>query len=104
MKEVKNWRAILIEEGKIVTAIPLPGCIIEGEVEDEEKKFLTLDIDLSALTFITPNYQKYRLSGARQDYLTTLNQFIEIGKSKDITIPDINLETLGKEKNEGYER
>lgn len=104
MKEVKNWRAILIEEGKIVTAIPLPGCIIEGEFEDEEKKFLTLDVDLSALTFTTPNYQKYRLSGARQDYLTTLNQFIEIGKSKDITIPDINIETLGIEKSEGYER
>ena len=104
MKEIKNWRAILIKDGKEFIAIPLPGCIIEGDLDNEEIKIEALDIDLTALTVITKNNEKYRLSGARQDYLTTLNQFIEIGKSKDITVPDVNIETLGIEKSEGYER
>lgn len=101
MKEVKNWEAIIIEQGKDAIAIPLPGCIIKGEIDGEEVRIKAEDINLSTLTIVGSDNEKYRLSGAREEYLGKLNNFIEIGKNKDINIDTINIE---KEINEGNER
>ena len=37
MKEIKNWEAIIEDEkGKEEIAILLPGCIIKGELDEEQ--------------------------------------------------------------------
>ena len=102
MKEIKNWEALILKDGKKVTAIPLPGCIIKGELEGEEIEINATDINITSLT-VFAGEQKYRLSGARPSYLGILDNYIEIGKEKNIQVPDINIETLGIE-NKGFER
>lgn len=38
MKEIKNWEAKVLVEGEEKIALPLPGCIILGELDGEHDK------------------------------------------------------------------
>lgn len=94
MKEIKDWQAIVILNGKEQIALPLPNCIIKGYLEGEIVKIQAIDIDISKLIAIDPIGEKYILSGAKDTYLNTLNRFIEISKEKDIKIPEIQIEFI----------
>ena len=60
MKEIKNWEAVIKnEKGDEQIAILLPGCIIKGQIENEEVEVETKDIDISNLIVVDLEEQKY---------------------------------------------
>ena len=83
MKEIKNWEAVLKnEKGDEQIAILLPGCIIKGQIENEEVEVETKDIDISNLIVVDLEEQKYMLLGANKEYLNNLVKCIEIGRKE----------------------
>lgn len=83
MKEIKNWEAVIKnEKGDEQIAILLPGCIIKGQIENEEVEVETKDIDISNLIVVDLEEQKYMLLGANKEYLNNLVKCIEIGRKE----------------------
>lgn len=49
MKEIKQWEALVNIDGKYISAIPLPGCFISGEIDGKKVLLETELVDLSKL-------------------------------------------------------
>lgn len=49
MKEIKEWEAVVNINDKHISAIPLPGCFISGEIEGRKVFLETEFVDLSKL-------------------------------------------------------
>ena len=77
MKIVEKWEVKVYENGEESTGIPLPGCIIYGEIEGQEVRIEVLDINMSKLTCIDIYGEKYILSGAKSEYLEVLNTAVK---------------------------
>jgi hypothetical protein len=101
MKEIKNWEAKVLVEGEEKIALPLPGCIILGELDGEPVRKTAQDIDMTKLMMIAQeDGHRYRLEGTRQDYVTLLNTYIEFSKTKEVKKETVHLETMQKEQEE----
>ena len=85
MKEIINWEAVLKddEKGKEKIALPLPGCIIKGDIEGKMVAIEVMDIDTSNLVIIAPNGLQYLLSGASRNYLKNLEICIQFGEREN---------------------
>lgn len=86
MKELQNWRALVEkEEGVFENALPLPGCLVEGEVEGIKTTILNAYFDFTNSTVKASNEEKedfktYKLGQANREYMRILNEFIEYSK------------------------
>lgn len=83
MKTIENWEVVEIIDGIEKVAIPLPGCIIKGEIDGELFNIETSDIDMSRLTIVDTKGEKYFLGGARAQYKNLLNDVMEYAMGKD---------------------
>lgn len=83
MKEIKNWEAVIQnEEGDEQIAIPLPGCIIKGQIEESGIKVQTKDVDMSNSIVVGLDEQEYLLAGANKEYLKNIAACIEVGREE----------------------
>ena len=101
MQEIKNWEAKIMIGGVELVGLPLPGCIIEGELEGKKVQKVALDIDMTKLIILARDDKKrYLLTGARQSYTELLNQYIEISKTKEVKKETIDITKMEKEEME----
>ena len=84
MKEIKNWEALILKDGKYQNGLPFPGCYISGELDGENVLVHTVNIDFSKLIILDTNNNYYLLEGAKPSYLELLEDLIEFSKNKDI--------------------
>lgn len=77
---IDNWEAVIDNGGDEQIAIPLPGCIIKGEIEGVDIKILTKDVDISNSVIEGIDGQKFRLSEACREYLVKIAKCIEYAK------------------------
>ena len=81
MKEIENWEAVIKNEyGNEQIALPLPGCIIKGQIKENDIKVETKDVDMSNLIILDIDKQEYLLVGASREYLEKISSCIEYGK------------------------
>lgn len=85
MKEIKNWKALIKDEfGNEEIGILLPGCIIQGELEEKYIEIETIDVNITDLTVTSTENELYLLSYVNREYISILNKCIEIGiKQRD---------------------
>lgn len=83
MKEIKNWEALVLKDGKYQNALPLPGCYISGELDGNEIIVQTINIDFGKLIIEDTNNILYLLDGARPSYLELLEDLIEFSKGRN---------------------
>lgn len=89
MKELQNWRALIEkEEGVFENALPLPGCLVEGEIDGIKTTILNAYFDFTNSTVEASNgdeeeLQTYKLGQANREYMRILNQFIEYSKTME---------------------
>lgn len=84
MKEIKNWEALILKDGKYQKALPLPGCFISGEMDGKNIIVQTINIDFGKLIIEDINNISYFLDGAKPSYLELLEDLIEFSKKKNL--------------------
>ena len=83
MKEIKNWEVITIDEnGEESFGILLPGCIIKGEMDEENIKIPVIDVDISNLIVTSSENEKYLLFNASRTYLNSISKCMEVARDE----------------------
>ena len=104
MRTIENWEIKVIIDGEEKAGIPLPGCLVDGEIEAEKVRIEAIDISISKLRCTDIHGEKYILAGARSEYIGMLNKAIEFAKENGLFFEENNmLNNTEKQESNNYD-